>query len=208
MGWKSTYNILGFPDGVGVLFVAISLSLTLSPYLSGIRLGQIDIPRFPKRLRKWLKIIGPLLLLFSLLGFVPFWPPPSPKEDPLVIVHLGLYRNEYTRDKDWEHYNPITHGKDIFWVGIFVRAKMDLTIGRIEINGLEPEGFFVGYYPQKYTSGLSLKKGDQLWLGIPREEKEWSESVPIFSHDVEVRVLNEAGEPLATGQLKGTDFGM
>ncbi len=58
------YNIEQF----GNLLLVITFILLLAPYIGGIKLGLVDIPKFPPAIRKKLKLFGPVsfILVFAL----------------------------------------------------------------------------------------------------------------------------------------------
>ncbi len=88
MSKMSTYELLGFPDMIGIILFVLGLVLTLGAFLkleNDLILGNITIPRISPDGRKPLKIVGPLVLMFSLGSFVPLWSPGGfDKEKPVL----------------------------------------------------------------------------------------------------------------------------
>lgn len=68
---QSVFERLGLPTGFGTVLLVISLVVLLSPYLSGQRLGNIEIPRFSLKTQGTLKILGPMIFLLCIALFIP-----------------------------------------------------------------------------------------------------------------------------------------
>lgn len=71
---KSTLQVLGFPNEVGLLVFTLTLILALSPFLGGVDLGIFKVPSFSAKKTGVLYFLGPILFLASVLLFVPLWP--------------------------------------------------------------------------------------------------------------------------------------
>ena len=67
----SLYKLIGLPETFGVLLLTFSFILLLAPYFSGADFGLFKIPIFGEKGRRWLKIIGPVVLLVCAFPFLP-----------------------------------------------------------------------------------------------------------------------------------------
>jgi hypothetical protein len=64
------YEYLGFPQALSIGIVVGALVLALAGWLSG-KVGSLTVPSLPQRARRFLRWAGPVLVVISLLGFVP-----------------------------------------------------------------------------------------------------------------------------------------
>ena len=69
----NTYAMLGLPSEVQVLLCVLTITLFLTPYLSGTDLGILKIPVVGDAARVRLKWIGPALLAILIVCFLPLW---------------------------------------------------------------------------------------------------------------------------------------
>src|SRR5712692_5480495 len=78
---KSPYQLLGIPDSVAWLCVGVALIFALAPYLAGLDFGIFKIPTFDDRGKRRLKWIGPILIILSMVLFIPLesLKPPIPQ---------------------------------------------------------------------------------------------------------------------------------
>lgn len=81
---NSTYNITGIPEAVSVGAVIITFILAIAPFASGHDFGIFKVPAFNHVTRQKLRILGPLLLIATLILFIPLWP-----SSEAVDVHNG-----------------------------------------------------------------------------------------------------------------------
>ncbi len=59
------------PTQFGVILLALTLALSLTPWLSGRDFGILKIPNFPSNVQNKMKIIGPALLLIVVVLHIP-----------------------------------------------------------------------------------------------------------------------------------------
>jgi hypothetical protein len=82
---QSTLVFLGLPASIGIGVLLLALAIAVSPYLSGLELGEITLPELSSGTQKSLLWLGPLLLLISGLAlFFPAWrvlKPGTPSDD-------------------------------------------------------------------------------------------------------------------------------
>ena len=69
---KSMLQRAGWPDQICLVLFTLALVLTLSPYLGGVDFGGIKVPKLPTQVTRVMYFLGPMLLLASLLLFIPF----------------------------------------------------------------------------------------------------------------------------------------
>ena len=70
----NTYTVAGIPEALATTFILVWLSLSLAPWVGGTEVGPLKVPRLPKSTNRWLRVIAPLGLLISALGFIKVWP--------------------------------------------------------------------------------------------------------------------------------------
>lgn len=87
----STSAIFGIPPEFGLSLLTLSLILFLSPYFSGVDFGVIKIPKLQIKTKKWLKIVGPVLLIGVVSLFLPVWPR---HYSPLKIQNLRVSHSD------------------------------------------------------------------------------------------------------------------
>ncbi len=63
---------LGLPESAGILFIALSIGLALSPYASGVEVGGVKLPSVTGTVAVLLAIAGPLLVAGSIALFFPW----------------------------------------------------------------------------------------------------------------------------------------
>ena len=68
----NVFDIFGIPSEFGLSLLTLSLILFLSPYFSGVDFGVIKIPKLKIKTKKWLKFVGPILLLASVSLYLPY----------------------------------------------------------------------------------------------------------------------------------------
>lgn len=125
---QSTYQSLGIPDPVSATFVALFIILTLSSWAAGQDFGIFKIPNFNNTTKKRLKIIGPLLLTFSLLAFIPFWSSTSKissQEDPTWKRNYQLFASRPFPDgtiRSEDKNSPDYGGRDIVFRPELIRG--------------------------------------------------------------------------------------
>jgi hypothetical protein len=66
----SLYEYLGFPQALSLGIVALAAGLALTPWFQGTA-GPVPVPTAGDRIRRFLRWVGPLFLVISLIGFVP-----------------------------------------------------------------------------------------------------------------------------------------
>jgi len=64
---QSINNRCGIPSAVGALFITVAFALTLSPYLANADFGVLKVPDFQPVTLHLLEVLGPILLLTSIL---------------------------------------------------------------------------------------------------------------------------------------------
>jgi hypothetical protein len=70
----STYAVAGIPEGLATTFVLICLSLSLAPWLGGVEIGPLKVPKFSDRANRWIRVAAPLAFMVFALGFLKIWP--------------------------------------------------------------------------------------------------------------------------------------
>src|SRR5215472_9290433 len=96
MGSTNTYEIFGVAKEFIVSLLVLGLILTLAPYLAGKNLGIFNVPTLKLTVRKRLKVLGPLLLLFFLALGIPIWSPVLAQKEYLQAL-------EFLNSKDSNH---------------------------------------------------------------------------------------------------------
>jgi hypothetical protein len=84
MDRSSTFALLGFPETLSTAVTLILLSLSLAPWLGGIELGPLKVPKLPAGANRWVRLIAPAGLLVFCFGYLKLWPINSPKTAPLT----------------------------------------------------------------------------------------------------------------------------
>ena len=87
----NVFDIFRIPSEFGVSLLTLSLILFLSPYFSGVDFGVIKIPKLKIKTKKWLKFVGPILLISAISLFLPFW---SRFFSPLKIQNLRISQSD------------------------------------------------------------------------------------------------------------------
>lgn len=67
----SFYGWLGIPEAAAIALFIFSLSLMITPYFGGVKIGSIDIPNLPDQIKTPLKILGPVIFLMTAAAFYP-----------------------------------------------------------------------------------------------------------------------------------------
>jgi hypothetical protein len=81
----NTYELIGIPDALAVVFVLVCLSLALAPWFGGKELGPVKVPRLAERTNRRLRIVAPLCVFLFILGFAKVWL--TTPRDPSSISH-------------------------------------------------------------------------------------------------------------------------
>ncbi len=68
---KSLFKLSELPEPFGITVLILLLIFALAPYFSGADFGIFKIPVFTEQAKKWLKIIGPILLIACITIFLP-----------------------------------------------------------------------------------------------------------------------------------------
>lgn len=74
----SIWTLLGIPNEIGVTLFVVFLALSLAPYLGGLDLGILKIPKISSRQSSLFKLLGPTLLVATLICFLPIFPSQAP----------------------------------------------------------------------------------------------------------------------------------
>lgn len=84
----STYSRLGIPDSVAAALLMICLSLLLAPWLGGLEIGPLKIPKISAATARVLRYLAPVLVIAVLGGFYPTWERKSgdEKSDEVLLV--------------------------------------------------------------------------------------------------------------------------
>lgn len=80
MSRKNIYQLLGIPEAVGIVVFTFALILTLSPFFPNTDFGIFKVPDFPSSISKKIRIIGPILLIFSIAVYMPIFVENTPKK--------------------------------------------------------------------------------------------------------------------------------
>ena len=72
-GKNSTLELVGIPNEFGVVLLSFGLILTLIPYCGGTDWGIFKVPSMSTNAITILKFLGPALLSFIILLFIPLW---------------------------------------------------------------------------------------------------------------------------------------
>ena len=75
-----TYDRLNLPTALSVGIVVFCTVCTLSPYAAGQDFGIFKVPTFSAHWTNVLRIVGPIIVALSVIGFLPVWrrgPKPS-----------------------------------------------------------------------------------------------------------------------------------
>jgi hypothetical protein len=99
----SLFKATQIPDSFGVVLLIFFLILLLAPYFSGADFGIFRIPLFTDKAKKWLKVIGPILFIFSILSFIPIIPIAS------APPPLEVYDDDISHDVTQELFNNDTY---------------------------------------------------------------------------------------------------
>ncbi|MFL6244787.1 MAG: hypothetical protein ACJ74H_02090 [Thermoanaerobaculia bacterium] len=77
----------GLPEAFVVTLLLLATVLTLAPYLRGVTLGSVQIPRFDARRRRALRLIGPLSLVAAIALVIPL---PALRQTRLRLVDADV----------------------------------------------------------------------------------------------------------------------
>ncbi len=69
----SLFTMSGLPEAFGYAVLAFCFILCLSPYFAGQDFGVFKFPPFEPRAKRLLRLFGPILLLVSVLAFLPLF---------------------------------------------------------------------------------------------------------------------------------------
>jgi VHL beta domain len=102
---QSFNNRCGIPGTVSALFITVAFALTLSPYLANADFGVLKVPDFQPTTLHMLEILGPMLLLISILLNYPFFAQvsSSPRSAGTSIAITVVFQNPSKRyvNIDW-----------------------------------------------------------------------------------------------------------
>jgi len=161
---ESTWDLIRLPDSLRTVITTIALALALAPFLPGIKIVGVEIPKLEGKTREVSKVIGPLCFMIAILAFIPIWPTAMGN-----ISGCGFFSDEWGPAGEWLCYSPSNKGRERFWVGCRVTANVPLTIDSIRTAVGISNGIYVGLNPQKYTDTLTLSAKESEWVAIPVE---------------------------------------
>ena len=132
---ENLIKTFGLPEPFGLTLLIIGLILALAPWLSGHDFGIFKIPQFSLRIRKALRILGPIFLIVAIVVHIPIVGPSrqgcslsgrvfnSLDNQPLSGVIIGFYQyTEDVRKSKQVKFNVATTGLD----GIFRADCQDI----------------------------------------------------------------------------------
>ncbi|HCI6409443.1 TPA: hypothetical protein NPP25_003613 [Klebsiella quasipneumoniae subsp. similipneumoniae] len=103
MNSRSTYEYFGIPESLAISIALVSLALTLAPWVEGAEVGPLKVPKIRAEVLKSLKIIAPIFLLLTLLGFPKLW-----HEEGLInkneILHQDINQKTDIKNPSYETY--------------------------------------------------------------------------------------------------------
>lgn len=67
----SIADLLGLPETVQTTLLLLALALALAPFLSGLKIGGVEIPKLDPRRRRILRIAGPASVVVAIALVVP-----------------------------------------------------------------------------------------------------------------------------------------
>jgi hypothetical protein len=70
---QSTYVQFGVPESLAVSFTLVWLSLSLAPWLGGLEIGPVKVPRLGEAAVRILRVAAPIGLILFIVGFLPTW---------------------------------------------------------------------------------------------------------------------------------------
>jgi hypothetical protein len=74
MEFISTYEVMGIPEKLSVALVLVALSFALAPWLGGLEITGLKIPKLSRGMTAALRVNMPALFVISVLGYFPAWP--------------------------------------------------------------------------------------------------------------------------------------
>jgi hypothetical protein len=185
------FDILGIPSEFGVLLLTLSLILLLSPYFSDADFGVIKIPKLKAHVQKGLKIVGPLIMLISLLLYFPIWtkflfPVLNSSSSPIVGQSLRIgasgtnYRIEITvknastrDDRLIDHVEIVAHSRQscvgggaqsfipLFTISDKLLVQPDYDNNRLNIQGEMTQGQDTNFVYKVYGELTGKRCRDQ-----------------------------------------------
>ena len=89
----STYAFLGIPESLASVLVLVCLSLSLTPWLGGLEVGPLKVPRIEGPRAAAMKLFAPLGFFLTIAGFYPIWN--NNDSDQTAVVDPQISREEY-----------------------------------------------------------------------------------------------------------------
>lgn len=152
---KNIYQSFGIPETVGIVVFTFSLVLTLAPYFPNTDFGIFKVPAFPSNISIKLQLLGPILLILSIVFYIPIFAGNKPKE----LRNQPQPKEPITPSEIRKRYNE--------------RRFIERAIRLIPKTDFDENGFlgkrerkyvFVGDYDeQRYRTLQEIL--DNLWLG-------------------------------------------
>ena len=107
-----TYDKLNIPTTLAVAFVAFCTVCALSPYAAAQDFGIFKVPTFNAEWTRFLRVVGPIMVLLSVVGFLPFWhKEPKDRETPQYVLRhtpdLTLPSGSRFTDAQFDTYRDI-----------------------------------------------------------------------------------------------------
>jgi hypothetical protein len=172
---KSTWDLIMLPDALRVLFTTVAMALAFAPFFPGLKIGGLEVPKLIGRAQQVMRTVGPLCFALIIGAFIPVWSTATAH-----ISNCGFYRDQYGPSGEWQPYDPVSKGKERFWIACHITANIPLTIESV----LTPVGlvddFFVGLNPQKLEASLVLFAKQSEWLAVPVELSMYSDAMSHF----------------------------
>lgn len=102
----STYALVGIPEQLAITFTLIALALALAPWVEGIEIGPLKVPKLSIGQRQFLRIVGPIAFLILMIGFAKTWSIAKPAASTLPEMPTGEEYRDRFFSKDWTKLKP------------------------------------------------------------------------------------------------------
>jgi len=172
----STYELLGWPTQVGILFLTIGLVLALVPYLGGADFGVLKVPDLGAEKAKVLKRVGPVIPIIASILFLPVWP----KKASIPIIESNptstiSFEKRMKFDTGW------------IFVGIFSKERQVYIEGPYAMVAFRPTGGERGNITPAIGDVLLMKDNRNVRIVHYRTDglKYWETSPPLANRELQ-----------------------
>jgi hypothetical protein len=193
---KSTWDLIMLPDALRVLIATVAMALALAPFLPGLKIGGFEVPKLKGRAQQVMRAVGPLCFAVTIGAFIPAWPTATAN-----ISSCGFYRDQYGPAGEWQPYDPVSKGKERFWVGCLITANIPLTIESVLTPVGLADDFYVGLNPQKLEANIALSAKQSEWIAVPVELSAYPDAMSRFRTRSQIKFKLRESDVWLVGKL-------